>query len=96
MHGASVRCGWNVQFDVFPQEDHTVNILTQLKSVVVEKGEEEFEYDLTVDTDPLPLTFQILSPCPTAPKTPQQECLLLPTEYLVTAKSFPYQWVNAP
>jgi hypothetical protein len=96
MHGASGRRGWDVQFDVFPQEDHTVKSLTRSKIVVVEKGGEELEYDRPVDTDPLPSTFQTPSPRPTAPKTPQQEFLLLTNEDLVTAKSFPYQWGKAP
>jgi hypothetical protein len=56
----------------------------------------QLEYDHPVDTDPLPSTFQTSSPHPTAPKTPQQEFMLLPNEDLVTAKYFPYQWVNAP
>jgi hypothetical protein len=54
------------------------------------------EYDCPVDTDPLPSTFQTPSPRPTAPKTPQQEFMLLLNEYLVNAKSFPYQWGKAP
>jgi hypothetical protein len=65
MHGASGQCGWDVQFDVFPQEDHTVKNLTPSKIVVVEKREEESEYDRPVDTDPLPSTFQTPSPRPT-------------------------------
>jgi hypothetical protein len=54
------------------------------------------EYDHPVDTNPLPSTFQTPSPYPTAPKAPQKEFLFLPNEDLVTAKSFPYQWVKAP
>jgi hypothetical protein len=54
------------------------------------------EYDRPVDTDPLPSSFQTQSPRPTAPKTLQQEFMLLHNEELVTAKSFPYQRVNAP
>jgi hypothetical protein len=96
MHGAYRRRWWDVQFNVFPEEDHTVKSLNRSKIVVVEKGEEELEYDRPVDTDPLPLTFQMPSPRQTAPKTPQQEFLLLPNEDLVTAKSFPYQWGKAP
>jgi hypothetical protein len=72
MHGASGRRGWDVQFDVFPQEDHNAKSLTRLKIVVVEKGGEELEYDRPVETDPLPSTFQTPSPRPKAPKTPQQ------------------------
>jgi hypothetical protein len=96
MHGASGRRGWDVQFDVFPQEDHTVNSLTRSKIVVVEKEEEELEYDCPVDTNPLPSTFQTPLPHPTAAKTPQQELMLLPNEDRVTAKSFPYKWGKAP
>jgi hypothetical protein len=96
MHGASGQRGWDVQFDIFPQEDHTVKSLTRSKIVVVEKREEKLEYDRPVDTDPLPSTFQTMSPRPTAPKTPQQEFLLLPNEDLFTAKSFPYKLVKAP
>jgi hypothetical protein len=92
MQGASGRREWYIQFDVFPEEDHTLNSLTRSKIVVVEKGGDELEYDHPVDTDPLPLKFQTPSPRPTAPKTPKQEFMLLPNEYLVTAKSFPYQW----
>jgi hypothetical protein len=72
MHEASGRRGWDVRFDVFPQEYHTVKSLTQSKIVVVENGGQELEYDLPVDTDPLPSTFQTPSPRPTAPNTPQQ------------------------
>jgi hypothetical protein len=96
LHGASGRRGWDIQLDVFTQEDHTVKSLTRSKIVVLEKGEEELEYDRPVDTDPLPSTFQTLSPRPTAPKTPHKELLLLTNEDLVTAKSFPYQWGKAP
>jgi hypothetical protein len=95
MHGDSGQCGWDVQFDVLTKEYHTVKSLTRSKIDVVEKGGEELEYDLPVDTDPLPSTFQTPSPRPTAPKTPQQEFLLLPNEDLVTSKSFTYQWGKA-
>jgi hypothetical protein len=43
MHGASGRRGWDVQFDVFPQESHTVKSLTRSNIGVVEKGGEELE-----------------------------------------------------
>jgi hypothetical protein len=96
MHGASERRGWDVQFNVFPQENHTVESLTGSKIIVVEKGGEELQYDRPVGTDPLSSTFQTPSPHPKAPTMHQQEFLLLPNEDLVTAKSFPYQWGKAP
>jgi hypothetical protein len=96
MHGPYGRRGWEVQLNVFPQEDHTVKSLTWSKIVVVEKGGEELEYDHPVDTDPLPSIFQTPSPRPTVPTTPQQEFLLLINEDHVTDKSFPYQWGKAP
>jgi hypothetical protein len=68
MHGESGLCGWNFHFDAFPKKFHTVKSPTRSKIVVVKKGEEELDYDLPVDTDPLPSLFQMLSPGPTAPR----------------------------
>jgi hypothetical protein len=55
--GSSGRRGWDVQFDIFPLENHTINNIDRKKLITVPSDEEEKEYDRPFENQSLPSTF---------------------------------------
>jgi hypothetical protein len=48
------RRGWDVQFDIFPLENHTIKSIDRKKLITVPSDEEEKEYDIPFDNQSLP------------------------------------------
>jgi hypothetical protein len=55
--GSPGRRGWDVQFDIFPLENHTIKNIDRKKLITVPSDEEEKEYDRPFDNQSLPSTF---------------------------------------
>jgi hypothetical protein len=55
--GSLGRRGWDVQFDIFPLENHTIKNIDRKKMITVASDEEEKEYDRPFDNQSLPSTF---------------------------------------
>jgi hypothetical protein len=52
--GSLSRMGWDVQFDIFPLENHTIKNIDRKKLITVASDEEEKEYDRTFDNQHIP------------------------------------------
>jgi hypothetical protein len=91
IQGSSGKRGWDIQFDVFSLENHTVKNVSRDKIVVLSDGDAEVEYDREVDLSDHPSTF--LSPTQTEKqKQTQEEFLLMDDDDTAHARSFKYQW----
>jgi hypothetical protein len=86
IQGSSGKRGWDIQFEVFPLENHTLKNVSRNKIVVLSDGEVEVKYlsDLTsIFKSPAAYEKQ---------ETPQEEFLLMDEVDTVCARSFKYQW----
>jgi hypothetical protein len=91
IQGSSGKHDWDIQFDVFPLDNHNVKNVSRNKIIVLSDGDAEVEYDREVDLSDHPSTF--LSPTKTEKqKKPQEEFLLMDDDEMAHARSFKYQW----
>jgi hypothetical protein len=94
IQGSSGKCGRDVQFYVFPLENHTVKKVSRNKIAVLSDGDAEVEYDREVDLSDHPSTF--LSPTPLdKQKKRQEEFLIMDDDDTAHTRSFKYQWGKA-
>jgi hypothetical protein len=91
--GLSGRRGWDVQFDIFPLENHTIKNIDRKKLITVASDEEEKEYDRPFDNQSLPSTFDEPAEKRTGkPKTTQDEFLELSSGDVAEARTCTMQW----
>jgi hypothetical protein len=90
--GSSGRRGWDVLFDIFPLEDHTIKSIYRNKLINVPSDEEEKEYDRPFENQSLPSTFDEPAEKRTGkPKSPQDEFLELSSGDVDEARSYMMQ-----
>jgi hypothetical protein len=90
--GSSGRTGWDVQFDIFPLENHTIKNIDRKKLITVASDEEEKEYDRPFDNQPLPSTFDEPAEKRTGkPKTKQEDFLELSSGDIDEARTYTMQ-----
>jgi hypothetical protein len=91
--GLSGRRGWDVQFNIFPLENHTIKNIDRKKLITVPSDEEEKEYDRPFDNQSLPSRFdESAEKCTRKPKTPQDDFLELSSGDVAEARSYTMQW----
>jgi hypothetical protein len=91
--GSLARRGWDVQFDIFPLENHTIKNIGRNKLITVPSDEEEKKYDRPFDNQSLPSTFDEPAEKRTGkPKTTQDEFLELSSGEIDEARTYTMQW----
>jgi hypothetical protein len=91
--GSSGRRGWDVQFAIFPLDNHTIKIIDRKKLIIAASDEDEKEYDRQFDNSGPPSTLEMPPMKPTdKPKTPKDDLPSMPSDGIADARSFISQW----